>query len=189
MFFDIRLWQFTRGVRLRIAATVVMGVLASLAGMGRLALLGWLLARVFAGDTFFRAAPAVRARGGGDGAPRLDRAHPRHGRPPYRGDGAAGAAQAALRKGERWDAKSSMRRSKAYRGFAAEFLDAVQGLETLSRRSVREARAAGCWRSARTRSSAARCGCSRPTRDRQNNRAICVDGGVLMWSLSGSLSV
>ena len=52
MFFDIRLWQFTRGVRLRIAATVVMGVLASLAGMGRLALLGWLLARVFAGDTF-----------------------------------------------------------------------------------------------------------------------------------------
>ena len=52
MFFDIRLWQFTRGVRLRIAATVVMGVLASLAGMGRLALLGWLLTRVFAGDTF-----------------------------------------------------------------------------------------------------------------------------------------
>ena len=52
MFFDSRLWQFTRGVRLRIAATVVMGVFASLVGMGRLALLGWLLARVFAGDTF-----------------------------------------------------------------------------------------------------------------------------------------
>ena len=52
MFFDPRLWQFTRGVRLRIAATVVMGVLASLVGMGRLALLGWLLARVFAGDAF-----------------------------------------------------------------------------------------------------------------------------------------
>ena len=32
---------------------------------------------------------------------------------------------------QRWDAKSSMRRSKAYRGFAAEFLDSVQGLATL----------------------------------------------------------
>ncbi|MDD9982240.1 MAG: ABC transporter ATP-binding protein, partial [Gammaproteobacteria bacterium] len=32
---------------------------------------------------------------------------------------------------QRWDAKSSMRRSKAYRGFAAEFLDAIQGLATL----------------------------------------------------------
>ena len=45
MFFDARLWQFTRGVRLRIAATVAMGVFASLVGMGRLALLGWLLVR------------------------------------------------------------------------------------------------------------------------------------------------
>ena len=52
MFFDTRLWQFTRGVRLRIAAAVAMGVFASLVGIGRLALLGWLLARVFAGDTF-----------------------------------------------------------------------------------------------------------------------------------------
>ena len=40
MFFDPRLWQFTRGVRLRIAATVAMGVFASLVGIGRLALLG-----------------------------------------------------------------------------------------------------------------------------------------------------
>ena len=32
---------------------------------------------------------------------------------------------------QRWDSRSSMRRSKAYRGFAAEFLDAVQGLATL----------------------------------------------------------
>ena len=52
MFFDTRLWQFTRGVRLRIAGAVAMGVFASLIGIGRLALLGWLLARVFAGDTF-----------------------------------------------------------------------------------------------------------------------------------------
>ena len=52
MLFDPRLWQFTLGVRARIAATVAMGVASSLVGIGRLALLGWLLARVFAGDTF-----------------------------------------------------------------------------------------------------------------------------------------
>ena len=40
MFFDTRLWQFTHGVRLRIAAAVAMGVFASLVGIGRLALLG-----------------------------------------------------------------------------------------------------------------------------------------------------
>ena len=34
MFFDTRLWQFTRGVRLRIAAAVAMGVFASLVGSG-----------------------------------------------------------------------------------------------------------------------------------------------------------
>ncbi|MDE0007515.1 MAG: ABC transporter ATP-binding protein [Gammaproteobacteria bacterium] len=49
MLFDTRLWQFTRGVRVRIVAAVAMGVAASLVGIGRLALLGWLLALVFAG--------------------------------------------------------------------------------------------------------------------------------------------
>ena len=52
MLFDPRLWQFTRGVRLRIGAAVAMGIASSLVGIGRLALLGWLLARVFTGDTF-----------------------------------------------------------------------------------------------------------------------------------------
>ncbi len=51
MLFDPRLWQFTNGARLRIAITVCVGILSSLVGIGRLALLGWLLARVFAGDT------------------------------------------------------------------------------------------------------------------------------------------
>ena len=41
MFFDTRLWQFTRGVRLRTAAVVAMGG-ASFVGIGRLALLGWI---------------------------------------------------------------------------------------------------------------------------------------------------
>jgi ATP-binding cassette, subfamily C, bacterial CydCD len=49
MYLDRRLWRFTKGVRLRIAATVALGLLQVMAGIGRLALLGWLLARVFRG--------------------------------------------------------------------------------------------------------------------------------------------
>ena len=49
MFIDWRLWQFTEGLRHRVAAAVVVGLLAALVGMGRLALLGWLLAKVFTG--------------------------------------------------------------------------------------------------------------------------------------------
>src|SRR5947207_3054005 len=51
MYLDPRLWSFTRGVRLRIAAAVALGLLQVTAGIARLALLGWLLARVFAGAT------------------------------------------------------------------------------------------------------------------------------------------
>ena len=49
MYFDRRLWAFTRGVRLRIAGTVLLGLLAVGAGIARLALFGWLLARVIEG--------------------------------------------------------------------------------------------------------------------------------------------
>ena len=42
MYFNIRLWAFTEGVRLRIGATVALGVLAALVGVARLAALGWL---------------------------------------------------------------------------------------------------------------------------------------------------
>ena len=52
MFFDSELWKFTRGVRLRIAYAVLIGVLASAIGIGRLALLGWLLGEVFTGTEF-----------------------------------------------------------------------------------------------------------------------------------------
>ncbi len=52
MYFDIRLWVFTEGVRLRIAATVVLGLLAAVVGVARLAALGWLLARVLEGESF-----------------------------------------------------------------------------------------------------------------------------------------
>ena len=208
MFFDSRLWQFTRGVRLRIAATVAMGVFASLVGMGRLALLGWLLARVFAGDTFseltvpFVAVAAVMVLRGWIEHTRAMVAHRTAAMvqlalrkrlyarvvalgPSYFGLERTGAVMISMIDGveqletyfgeylpqllvsfitpivvlvllafldlpvaalmfafamftlfapasfQRWDARSSMRRSKAYRGFAAEFLDAVQGLATL----------------------------------------------------------
>ena len=49
MFFDLGLWQFTRGVRLRIVYAVVIGLLAASVGIVRLALLGWLIGRVFSG--------------------------------------------------------------------------------------------------------------------------------------------
>lgn len=52
VYFDWRLWGFTRGVRGRIAGTVLLGLLAAGVGIVRLALLGWLLAQVFAGAPF-----------------------------------------------------------------------------------------------------------------------------------------
>jgi ATP-binding cassette, subfamily B, bacterial len=45
------LWRFTAGVRWRIAAAVAIGLLAVAAGIARLALLGWLLAKVLAGSS------------------------------------------------------------------------------------------------------------------------------------------
>ena len=49
MYFDLRLWSLTRGVRLRIAWAVFIGLLTAATGVARLALLGWLLAEVFDG--------------------------------------------------------------------------------------------------------------------------------------------
>jgi ATP-binding cassette subfamily C protein CydCD len=50
LYFNLRLWAFTRGVRWRIAWAVWIGLLAAAVGIARLALLGWLLGRVFRGD-------------------------------------------------------------------------------------------------------------------------------------------
>ncbi|MEM8971294.1 MAG: thiol reductant ABC exporter subunit CydC [Pseudomonadota bacterium] len=49
MYFDWRLWEFTQGVRWRILAAVVVGIMATTAGIARLALLGWLIGLVFLG--------------------------------------------------------------------------------------------------------------------------------------------
>jgi ATP-binding cassette subfamily C protein CydCD len=50
MYLDPRLWALTRGVRGRIAATVLVGLAAVAVGIARLVLLGWLLARVLHGE-------------------------------------------------------------------------------------------------------------------------------------------
>ena len=49
MYLERKLWPHTEGVRARIAFATLIGLLAAGAGVARLALLGWLIARVFAG--------------------------------------------------------------------------------------------------------------------------------------------
>ena len=49
MYFDLRLWRMTAGLRGRILAAVLIGLLALACGIGRFVLLGQFLARVFRG--------------------------------------------------------------------------------------------------------------------------------------------
>ncbi|MSP87847.1 MAG: ABC transporter ATP-binding protein [Alphaproteobacteria bacterium] len=49
MYFDRRLWAFTAGLRHRILGTVLLGLVSTLAGIARLALLGWLIAAAIEG--------------------------------------------------------------------------------------------------------------------------------------------
>ena len=49
MHLELRLWQFTRGVRSRIFYSMIIGLLSSGFGVARLALLGWLIGKVFNG--------------------------------------------------------------------------------------------------------------------------------------------
>jgi ATP-binding cassette subfamily C protein CydCD len=49
MYFDRRLWQLTRGLRGWIALAVLLGLVASVVGIARFAILGVLLSRVFDG--------------------------------------------------------------------------------------------------------------------------------------------
>ncbi|MBT7731154.1 MAG: ABC transporter ATP-binding protein [Rhodospirillaceae bacterium] len=51
MHLELRLWRFTKGVRSRIFLSMVIGLLSSGFGVARLALLGWLIGRVFNGAT------------------------------------------------------------------------------------------------------------------------------------------
>lgn len=49
MYLDKRLWIFTEGVRFRIAFNAILGIVSTIVGIARLALLGWLLAKIFSG--------------------------------------------------------------------------------------------------------------------------------------------
>ena len=51
MHLEKRLWSFTEGVRGRIFFSMFIGLLAAGLGVARLAMLGWLIGRVFAGDS------------------------------------------------------------------------------------------------------------------------------------------
>jgi ATP-binding cassette subfamily B protein len=60
MYFDRNLWQLTRGLRGWIALAILLGVVASVVGIARFAILGVLLSQVFNDAGFFAiAAPAV----------------------------------------------------------------------------------------------------------------------------------
>src|SRR5579863_7786352 len=59
MFFDRRLWQLTRGLRGRILAAILVGLVAAAVGIARFVLMGLVLARVFQGAGLLAlAAPA-----------------------------------------------------------------------------------------------------------------------------------
>lgn len=81
LYFDFRLWQLTSGLQRRIAVTAVMGLLASVVGVARFAVLGSLIALVYRGAPaaalILPAAAAIvfgarlpRTRAHHDGAPR-----------------------------------------------------------------------------------------------------------------------
>jgi ATP-binding cassette subfamily C protein CydCD len=60
MYFDRRLWELTRGMRGWIALAIVLGLVASVVGIARFAILGILLSHVFDGGGFLAiAVPAV----------------------------------------------------------------------------------------------------------------------------------
>ena len=61
MYFDRRLWALTRGLRGRIALSILIGLCAAAFGIARFTLLGTMLARVFAGSGF--ASIAIAAAG------------------------------------------------------------------------------------------------------------------------------
>ena len=61
MTFSWDLWRFTEGVRWRIALAVSVGLCAVAAGVARLALLGWIGARIFEGDSFSDLIPLIIA--------------------------------------------------------------------------------------------------------------------------------
>ncbi len=59
--FSWELWRFTEGVRWRVFLSVLVGLCAVATGVARLALLGWIGARIFEGDRFSDLVPLIIA--------------------------------------------------------------------------------------------------------------------------------
>ena len=91
-----RLWQLTRGLRGWIALAILLGLVASVVGIARFAILGVLLSRVFNGAGFWRRCDP----GGGVAIAVLLRGFVDHHRdddlPPHRHPGAGGFARPSL---------------------------------------------------------------------------------------------
>ncbi|HEY7203529.1 MAG TPA: ABC transporter ATP-binding protein [Methylomirabilota bacterium] len=218
MYLNRRLWAFTEGVRLRIAGATLAGLLAVLLGTARLALLGWVLGRVLAGDTLgslaapmagvaalvalrgmleygramvaHHTAAAVQGRLRGRIYEQITALGPAHFTQARTGDVilsvVEGVQQLEVYFGQYlpqlfvsaltpllifavvlaidaplavvfllaavatfvlpalwhgWDSRNSLERSKAYKAYGAEFLDAIQGLRTLAAFGQSHARA------------------------------------------------
>ncbi|HZP38404.1 MAG TPA: ABC transporter ATP-binding protein [Methylomirabilota bacterium] len=218
MYIDGWLWAFTRGVRGRIAGATAAGLLSVLVGTARLALLGWVLGRLLAGDPparligpvagvaalialrglleYGRAMVAHHTAARVQGVLRgrlyaqITALGPAHFTQARTGDvilsivegvqqlevyfgqylpqlfvsaltpflifaivaaidvplaavmlGAAIATFLLPALWHRWDSRHSLERSKAYKAYGAEFLDAIQGLRTLAAFGQSQARA------------------------------------------------
>jgi ATP-binding cassette subfamily B protein len=209
VYLNRRLWAFTEGVRLRIVGATLAGLLAVLLGTARLALLGWVLGRVLAGDALadlimpmagvaglialrglleygrtmvaHHTAAAVQGRLRGRIYEQITALGPAHFTQARTGDVilsvVEGVQQLEVYFGQYlpqlfvsaltpllifavvlafdlplavvfllaaiatfilptlwhgWDSRNSLERSKAYKAYGADFLDAIQGLRTLA---------------------------------------------------------
>jgi ATP-binding cassette subfamily C protein CydCD len=209
VYLNRRLWAFTDGVRLRIVGATLAGLLAVLLGTARLALLGWVLGRVLAGDALadlampmagvaglvalrglleygrtmvaHHTAAAVQGRLRGRIYEQITALGPAHFTQARTGDVilsvVEGVQQLEVYFGQYlpqlfvsaltpllifavvlgidpplavvfllaavatfvlptlwhgWDSRNSLERSRAYKAYGAEFLDAIQGLRTLA---------------------------------------------------------
>jgi len=64
MHFELRLWRFTKGVRHRIVFALFIGMLSTILGVARLALLGWVIGLIFQGQNLSGLVTPIALTGG-----------------------------------------------------------------------------------------------------------------------------
>ena len=64
MHFELRPWRFTKGVQHRIVFSVVIGMLSTILGVARLALLGWVIGLIFQGQNLSGLVTPIALTGG-----------------------------------------------------------------------------------------------------------------------------